>query len=66
MPTLYKKTDRKPIPEGAEFLTRKGSATPAGPISGADPGRNHWPTTTPPCSSSEDTGSSTTRGLTAG
>ena len=24
MPTLYKKTDRKPIPEGAEILTRKG------------------------------------------
>jgi integrase len=24
MPTLYKKTDRKPIPEGAEIVTRKG------------------------------------------
>ena len=24
MPTLYKKTDRKPIPAGAEILTRKG------------------------------------------
>ncbi len=24
MPTLYKKTDRKPISKGAEILTRKG------------------------------------------
>ena len=24
MPTLYKKKDRKPLPEGAELVTRKG------------------------------------------